>query len=234
VSFLNDTLIFSNTWEEHKCAVAEVLQRIKDAGLTLNLNKSVFAIAELDYLGHRIGRGKIQPLEKKISALVQYDRPKNRKQLHSILGLAGYYRRYLPNFSHTTAVLSNLLQKHVKFEWSEDAQKAFPDFKSRLGSRPILRQADYIKEFCMPTGSTEEIDSTLSRTVAEFLRLTSRLKQLNAHDAFFLLKNCFSLLKLQYVLGCAPCFNSQILQRYDNMKFQFSAGTIMLRCWNTP
>ena len=66
-------------------------------------------------------------------------------------------------------------------------------------------------------GSTEEIDSTLSRKVAEFQRLTSRLKQLNAHDAFFLLKNCFSLPKLQYVLRCAPCFNSQVLHRYDNM-----------------
>ena len=68
-----------------------------------------------------------------------------------------------------------------------------------------------------PIGSTEEIDSTLSRKVAEFQRLTSRLKQLNAHDAFFLLKNCFSLPKLQYVLRCAPCFNSQVLHRYDNM-----------------
>jgi hypothetical protein len=149
VSFLDDILIFSDSWQEHKCAIAEVLQRIEDAGLTLNLNKSVFAVAELDYLGHRIGRGKIQPLEKKISALLQYDRPKNRKQLQSYLGLAGYYRKFLPNFSHTTAVLSNLLRKDVKFEWSEDAQKAFLDLKSRLGSRPILRQADYTREFCM-------------------------------------------------------------------------------------
>jgi hypothetical protein len=149
VSFLDDILIFSDSWQEHKCAIAEVLQRIKDAGLTLNLNKSVFAVAELDYLGHRIGRGKIQPLEKKISALLQYDRPKNRKQLQSYLGLAGYYRKFLPNFSHTTAVLSNLLRKDVQFEWSEDAQKAFLDLKSRLGSRPILRQADYTREFCM-------------------------------------------------------------------------------------
>jgi hypothetical protein len=49
VSFLDDILIFSDSWEDHKCAIIEVLQRIKDAGLTLNLNKSVFAVAELDY-----------------------------------------------------------------------------------------------------------------------------------------------------------------------------------------
>jgi transposase InsO family protein len=149
VAFLDDILIFSDSWEDHKRAIIEVLQRVKTAGLTLNLSKSVFAVAELDYLGHRIGRGQIRPLEKKISALLQYDRPKNRKQLLSFLGLAGYYRRHLPNFSHTSAVLSNLLRKDVKFEWSEDAQKAFVDLKSRLGSRPILRPADYTKEFCM-------------------------------------------------------------------------------------
>jgi hypothetical protein len=68
-----------------------------------------------------------------------------------------------------------------------------------------------------PIGSTEEIDSTLSRKVAELQRLTSRLKQLNAHDAFFLLKKCFSLPKPQCVLRCASCFNSQVLHRYDNM-----------------
>jgi hypothetical protein len=63
--------------------------------------------------------------------------------------LAGYYRRHLPNYSHTSAVLSNLLRKDVEFEWSEDAQKAFVDLKSRLGSRPILGPADYTKKLCM-------------------------------------------------------------------------------------
>ena len=52
--------------------------------------------------------------------------------------------------------------------------------------------------------------------IDEFQRLANRLKQLSAHDAFFLLKNCFSLPKLQYILRCAPCYRSQLLQRYDS------------------
>ena len=56
----------------------------------------------------------------------------------------------------------------------------------------------------------------LTKKLTEFQRLANRLKLLTAHDAFFLLKNCFSLPKLQYILRCAPCYNSQILQLYDN------------------
>ena len=67
-----------------------------------------------------------------------------------------------------------------------------------------------------PIGDDEEVNEILTRKIEEFERLASRLKQLCAHDAFFLLKNCFSLPKLQYILRCVPCYRSQVLQRYDS------------------
>ena len=148
-AYLDDILIFSNTWEEHKRHIAEVLKQVRDAGLTLNRAKCVFAVAELDYLGFHIGRCRVQPREKKIAAFLQHERPSDRKQLQQFLGLAGYYRRFLPNFSHTTAVLSNLLRKNTKFEWTQEADIAFLDLKSRLASRPILRPPDFTLPFCM-------------------------------------------------------------------------------------
>ena len=84
-AYLDDILLFSNTWEEHKRHVTEVLKRIKAAGLTLNTQKLVFAVAELDFLCFHIGRGVVQPREKKIAALLNFDRPCNRKQM----GLSG-------------------------------------------------------------------------------------------------------------------------------------------------
>ena len=148
-AFLDDILIFSDNWEDHKRHIAEVLSRIKHAGLTLNLSKSAFAVAELDFLGYHIGCNRVQPREKKIAALLQYKRPVDRKSLQQFLGLAGYYRRFLPNFSHMSAVLSSLLRKNVEFKWSDEAEKAFVDLKSRLSTRPILRPPDFSKEFCM-------------------------------------------------------------------------------------
>ena len=147
-AYLDDILIFSDSWEDHKRHLAEVLDRVKNAGLTLNLSKSVFAVAELDFLGYHIGCNRVQPREKKIAALLQYDRPVDRKTLQQFLGLAGYYRRFLPNFSHMSAVLSSLLRKNVDFKWSEEAEKAFIDLKSRLSTRLILRPPDFSKEFC--------------------------------------------------------------------------------------
>jgi len=66
-----------------------------------------------------------------------------------------------------------------------------------------------------PVGSKCALDYTLEKKVVEFQRLAERLKQLSAHDAFYLLKNCFSLPKLQYILRCAPCYKSQVLTQYD-------------------
>jgi RNase H-like domain found in reverse transcriptase/Reverse transcriptase (RNA-dependent DNA polymerase)/Integrase zinc binding domain/Integrase core domain/SCAN domain len=148
-AFLDDILIFSDNWEDHKRHLAEVLRRIKNAGLTLNLSKSVFAVAELDFLGYHIGCNRVQPREKKIAALLQYNRPIDRKTLQQFLGLAGYYRKFLPNFSHMSAVLSSLLRKNAEFKWTEEAEKAFVDLKSRLSSRPILRPPNFAQEFCM-------------------------------------------------------------------------------------
>ena len=67
-----------------------------------------------------------------------------------------------------------------------------------------------------PIGDDDEVNEIISVKIEEFQRLANRLKQLSAHDAFFLLKNCFSLPKLQYILRCAPCYRSQLLQRYDS------------------
>jgi hypothetical protein len=67
-----------------------------------------------------------------------------------------------------------------------------------------------------PIGSEAGVETMLSRKISEFRRLADRLKKLNAHDAFFLLKNCFSLPKLQYILRCSPCYNSPILTQYDD------------------
>ena len=153
-AYLDDIIIFSSSWADHKRHVAEVLRRVRNAGLTLNLSKCVFAVAELDYLGHQIGCNRVQPREQKIAALLQYGRPVDRKSLQSFLGLAGYYRRFLPNFSHMSAVLSNLLKKNVKFEWTDEAETAFVDLKSRLATRPILRPPDWSKPFCLAVDSS--------------------------------------------------------------------------------
>ena len=141
--YVDDLLIFSNTWQQHLEHLRSVFTRIKNAGLTLNRGKCTFAAAEIDYLGHRIGLGKVEPLEQKVNAMLNFPRPTQRKQLQSFLGLAGYYRKYIPHYSEISSKLTDLLRKGAKFEWTPEAEQAFLDLKSRLASRPILKPPDY-------------------------------------------------------------------------------------------
>ena len=67
VAYLDDIIIFSNSWEEHLKYIKLVFNRIREAGLTLNKNKCVFATGEVDYLGHHVGLGKVEPLQKKLT-----------------------------------------------------------------------------------------------------------------------------------------------------------------------
>jgi len=80
-AYLDDIIIFSNTWEEHLKHLQLVFNRVREAGLTLNLKKCVFATGEVDYSGNRVTLGKVQPIEKKVEALMNFPRPTTRKQL---------------------------------------------------------------------------------------------------------------------------------------------------------
>lgn len=149
-AYLDDILIFTDgTWQDHLKHLRIVLTRIRNAGLTLNVNKCVFGVAEVDYLGHRIGLGQVKPSEKKVQALLDFPLPTNRKQLQSYLGLAGYYRKFLPNFSQIVSKLTDLLKIGVKFEITPEAEKAILDLKSRLATRPILRPPNFELPFCL-------------------------------------------------------------------------------------
>lgn len=148
-SYLDDILIFSSSWSEHLCHLKKIFARIQSAGLTVKKSKCVFANAEVEYLGHKIGLGKVEPRYKTVQALLEFPRPSDVKQLRSFLGLAGYYRRFLPHYSDIAACLNNLLRKGVEFCWTAEAEVAYLDLKSRLASRPILRSPDFSLPFSL-------------------------------------------------------------------------------------
>jgi len=167
-AFLDDIIIFSDSWEEHFRHLRMVFDRIRDAHLTLSPPKCQFAVADVDYLGHHVGLGCIQPRTAKVEAVLAYQPPINRKQLQSFPGIAGYYRKFIPHYAHISAVLSDLLKKGVKYVWTPEAEAAFLDLKSRLATRPILRQPDYSLPFCMAVDASElAIGASLFQIVAD-------------------------------------------------------------------
>ena len=122
--YVDDIVIFSDTWEEHLKRLEQVLFRLKEANLTVNLSKSDFVKAKVVYLGHVVGHGVVTPIKAKVKSIIDYPIPENKKSLMRFLGMAGYYRKFCKNFSEVTAPLTELLKKNVKYHWSETCQKS--------------------------------------------------------------------------------------------------------------
>src|SRR6218665_2277505 len=108
-----------------------------------------------NFLGHHITLKAIQPQIQKVEAVLKFPRPRNRKQVQSLLGIVGYYRKCLPHYSELTLPLTDLLKKNKQFVWSDACERAFLDLKSRLASQPILRSPDYSKQFCLAVDASQ-------------------------------------------------------------------------------
>lgn len=156
-AYLDDIIIFSQSWEEHRGHLQEVLKRIKTAGLTIRPDKCALAKAETQYLGYVLGHGVVRPQVGKIQAIKNAERPVTKKQVRSFLGLVGWYRRFVPNFSARAVALTNLTKKcHPnKVNWTMDCEKAFQDLKDSLCEEPVLQSPDFEKLFTVQTDASE-------------------------------------------------------------------------------
>ena len=145
--YLDDLLLMSTTFSEHMSLLSEVAGILRKAGLTLNIKKCKWCLKEVRYLGYIIGNGCIKTDPDKISAILNIAVPQRVKDVQSFLGLAGWYRRFIKNFSALTAPLTELTKKHKTFIWTEDCQKSFHEIKELLTTAPLLITPDFRKPF---------------------------------------------------------------------------------------
>ncbi|GBG86045.1 hypothetical protein CBR_g40946 [Chara braunii] len=142
VVYLNDILIFNKSMEEHMRHLEEVLQVLKEAQLHLNLEKFEFGRDSVIYLGHRLSAAGLEPEATKVEVIRNWPQPANVRELRSFLGLASYYRKFVPKFSITARPLSRLTSKNVSYTWDEECTTAFAALKEALVSHLVLRIAD--------------------------------------------------------------------------------------------
>lgn len=110
--YLDDLVVFSDSWESHLKRLRSVLRRLSDARLTVNLAECEFAKATMTYLGKVVGNGEVHPMQAKIQ---NFPSPTTKKELMRFLGLAGYYRSFCRNFSTVVAPLTDLLKGKTMF-----------------------------------------------------------------------------------------------------------------------
>lgn len=145
--YLDDLLVFSNSFDEHIKVLRIVAERLTHAGLTINIEKSKFCMRELPYLGYIVGQGGIKASPDKIAAIVDFPVPKTPRQVRRFLGMAGWYRRFVKDFSTLATPLTNTLKKNLKFNFDDKAIEAFNSIKTQLTSTPILINPDFSKQF---------------------------------------------------------------------------------------
>lgn len=125
--YLDDIIVYGDTWKEHLENIRKVLRKIQKAELTIKLKKCNFGMAECTYLGHRIGGGGVLPVESKVKAIQEMPIPQTKKQVRSFLGMIGYYRRFIPHFATKAEQLTNLTKKGESetIKWSDVLDHAF-------------------------------------------------------------------------------------------------------------
>ncbi|MBM6549298.1 reverse transcriptase/ribonuclease H family protein [Streptococcus dysgalactiae] len=136
VVYGDDIVIFANDMAEHVQLLEAVLQKISEAGLKLSSKKCQIARDKIVCLGHTVGGGQIQPLPEKLTTIKNFPAPKSKRQLRSFLGLVGYESKFVPKFAEKAKPLFQLLKKDHKFQWNQEAEKAFAAVKDLMTSRP--------------------------------------------------------------------------------------------------
>ena len=150
-------VIFSTTWEDHLKGVRSVLGRLRQGGLTAKPRKCQFGMEECTYLGHVVGGGMVKPHVSKLEAVASFPVPKTKKEVRTVLGLSGYYRKFIPGYAGIAIPLTDLTRKSAPTSvcWTEQCEKAFRQFKAHLCAEPVLRSPDFNRDFVLQTDASE-------------------------------------------------------------------------------
>ena len=138
MAYLDDIIIYSSTPEEHLEHIRMVFEKLCDAKLSMKLSKCHFFTKEIQYLGHILGKEGIKPVPANTEAIKVMHPPVNPKQVRAFLGLVGYYRKFIRNFTKIAKPLTMLTCMDVKFEWKDTHQDAFMKLKEAIIQAPIL------------------------------------------------------------------------------------------------
>ncbi|GJV50619.1 putative reverse transcriptase domain-containing protein [Tanacetum coccineum] len=147
IVFIDDILIYSKMKEDHKVHLRLMLELLTKDKLCAKFSKCEFWLQEVHFLSHVVNQSGIHVDPSKIKAVKNWKAPTTPSEVRSFLGLAGYYRRFIANFSKIAKPLTSLTQKNQKYEWGEEQEAAFQTLKNNLCDAPVLSLPDGVEDF---------------------------------------------------------------------------------------
>ena len=155
IAYLDDILIFIETFEEHMLHLNTIFERLYEHRLKLKLKKCSFLQHQVNYLGFVIDQDGIKPDQKKVEAIRALPVPTCVKEVRSFVGMCSYYRRFIPNFSQIAEPIIDLTRKYAHFKWTDVHQTAFQFIKDSLTTVPLLVYADPNKPYTLYTDASD-------------------------------------------------------------------------------
>ncbi|XP_070184061.1 uncharacterized protein [Littorina saxatilis] len=158
VYYWDDLLVHTETFAEHLETLRELFSRLTKANLTVRPSKCILGTDNVDFTGHSLKEGQKGLLLGNVTKILNAPRPETKKQVRSFLGLAGYYREFIPNFAAITAPLSDMTRKGCpnRILWGPAQEKAYLTVRDLMSRDPVLRLPDTAKEFILRTDASDE------------------------------------------------------------------------------
>jgi hypothetical protein len=154
--YIDDIIVYSVSFDQHLTDLRLVFKHIRAAGLKLKLKKCAWAKAQASFLGHQLSAAGIRPDPANIEKVKDFPRPRTVKHIQQFLGLASYYRRFIPGFAEKAAPLHSLVKKDQGFVWQEAQQAAFDWLKQKLIEPPIITFPDFRLGFILQTDASSQ------------------------------------------------------------------------------
>ncbi|WVZ93032.1 hypothetical protein U9M48_039055 [Paspalum notatum var. saurae] len=147
VVFIDDILIFSRTKEEHEQHLRIVLEKLRENQLYGKFSKCEFWLEKVAFLGHMLTAEEVSIDPEKVEDVSSWKPPHNVSEIRSFLGLVGYHRRFMENFSRIAKPMTGLLKNNVPFKWDDKCEDSFRCLKDNLTSALVLTLPDLQKDF---------------------------------------------------------------------------------------
>ncbi|XP_037932693.1 uncharacterized protein LOC119667472 [Teleopsis dalmanni] len=155
IVYMDDIEVATETLEEHIHALIQVLHRLAEVGLELNLSKCKFACETTEFLGYQASEKGILPNSSHLKAIMHYPMPKTLHDMRSCLGMFSYFRKFVPNFAKIAYSLQRLLRTGVEFCINEKCKEAFRLLKQKLITPPVLAIFNHTKETELHTDASK-------------------------------------------------------------------------------
>ena len=152
---VDDLLIFSTTEEEHLEHLRLVFEKFQQSGLKLKFKKCALCKSQLKHLGHLITTEGIKPLQDKVDAILRLQPASTVMEVKHIIGIANYYKKFLPLLSKLIRPLHCLTRKNVPFEWTTDCQNSLDCLKHTVMLAPVLIYPEPSKPYILYTDSSK-------------------------------------------------------------------------------